>query len=282
MQTFTTPSPVALTVKFAAGDLQVLAEGRDTTTVDVAPANPSNNADVEHAAATTVEQRGDEIVVSAPDAKRWFGRTPKLAVTIAMPTDSSATVFVESADVRLQGQLGETDVNSASGDVRFDHVASLTATTASGEVRGDAVTGDAKVKSASAGVRVDWIGGTADAMTASGDLILPAVGRDAHVRTASGDVALGVIGGSVTAKTASGDMRIESVREGRVEVDSASGDLWVGIAQGTAAWLEVQSLSGDVTSELQGADAPDDDAPTVTVRARTLSGDVAIRRAPAR
>ena len=282
MQNFTTPSPVALTVKFAAGNLQVLAEDRDTMTVDIAPANPSNNADVEHAAATTVEQRGDEIVVSAPDTKRWFGRTPKLDVKIAMPVDSSATVFVESSDIRLKGRLGETDVNSASGDVHFEHVDALTASTASGDVRGDAVAGDAKIKSASADVRVDRIGGSADVITASGDLLLPDIGGDAHVRTASGDVALGVIRGSVSGKTASGDMRIESVREGTVQIDSASGDLWIGIAHGTAAWLEVQSLSGDVTSELESADAPDDDAPTVTVRARTLSGDVAIRRAGAR
>ncbi len=279
MKTFTTPSPVALTVRFAGGSLQVLAESRDTTTVDVAPANASNAADVEHAAVTTVEQRGNEIVVIAPDTKRWFGRTPKLDVKVAMPIDSCATVFAESADVRLRGKLGDTDVNTASGDIQFEHVGSLTASSASGDVRGDAVTRDAKIKSASGDVRVDGIGGTADATTASGDLLLPAVGGDAHVRTASGDASLGVVRGSVSAKTASGDIRIESVQEGTVQVDSASGDVWVGIAHGTAAWLEVQSLSGDVTSELEGTDAPDDDAPTVTIRARTLSGDVAIRRA---
>jgi len=282
MKTFTTPSPVALTVKFADGSLQILAEDRDTTTVDVAPANASNAGDVDHAAGTTVEQRGNEILVIAPDTKRWFGRTPKLDVRIAMPVDSSATLFVESADIRLTGRLGDTDINTASGDIQFEHVGSITASTASGDIRGSAVAADAKFKSASGDVRVDHVGGTADAMTASGDLLLPAVGGGAHVRTASGDAGLGIVGGSVEAKTASGDIRIESVQHGTVEIDSASGDVWIGIAQGTAAWLEVQSLSGDVTSELDGTDAPDDDAPAVTVRARSLSGDVAIRRAGSR
>lgn len=72
------------------------------------------------------------------------------------------------------------------------------------------------------------------------------------------------------------------MRSGTVEIDSASGDILIGVAGGTAAWLDVHSLSGDITSELEGADAPDEDAPTVTIRGRTLSGDVAIRRAGGR
>ena len=73
-----------------------------------------------------------------------------------------------------------------------------------------------------------------------------------------------------------------AVIAGTTQIDSASGDIWLGVAPGTTAWLEVQSLSGDVTSELQSAGAPDEDAPTVSIQARTLSGDVAIRRAVVR
>ncbi len=105
---------------------------------------------------------------------------------------------------------------------------------------------------------------------------------DANVRSASGDAVIGAVGGSVNAKTASGDIKVESVIAGTTQIDSASGDIWLGVAPGTTAWLEVQSLSGDVTSELQSADAPDEDAPAVSIQARTLSGDVAIRRAVAR
>ena len=170
MQTFNTPHPVALTIRFAGGTLQVLAEGRDSTTVEISPANPSSAADVEHAAATTVEQRGNEIVIIAPDTKRWFGRTPKLDVKVAAPTDSGLTAFVESADVRLRGHLGSVDVNSASGNVRVEHAASLTVSTASGDVWGDAVGGDGRVKTASGDVRLTDVTGTGDVTTASGDI----------------------------------------------------------------------------------------------------------------
>jgi hypothetical protein len=42
----------------------------------------------------------------------------------------------------------------------------------------------------------------------------------------------------------------------------------------------VQSLSGSVSSDLDAADAPGDDAATVSIHAHTLSGDVHVRRAP--
>lgn len=282
MQTFNTPDPVALTIRFAGGSLQAVAERRDTTTVEISPANPANSADVEHAAGTTVEQRGSEVVIIAPDTKRWFGRTPKLDVKVVAPTDSGLTAFVESADVRLDGQLASVDVNSASGDVRIEHAASLTVSTASGDVWGDSVGGDARIKTASGDVRLTEVIGTGDVTTASGDIQIQNVNGDVNLRSASGDATVGAVGGSVSAKTASGDIRVDSVTIGSVEIDSASGDVWLGVAPGTAAWLEVQSLSGDVTSELQSSDAPADDGPSVSIRARTLSGDVAIRRAVTR
>lgn len=282
MNTFTTPGPTALTIRFAAGELHVVAEHRDTTTVEVAPNNASSDADVEHANATTVEQRGNEILVIAPNTKRWFGRSPKLQITVAAPVSSRANVFVESAQVAMRGQLGDVDVNSASGDVRVERAAGLTLSTASGDVWVDDVDDDARVKTASGDVRLSSVGGSAELTTASGDIHAQHVGGAMRIRTASGDAFGGVIGGSVSAKTASGDVSVSSVATGSVEIDSASGDVSVGIAEGSAAWLEVQSLSGDVTSDLDAADAPADDAPTVTVRARSLSGDIAIRRAPAR
>ena len=99
------------------------------------------------------------------------------------------------------------------------------------------------------------------------------------MRSASGDVAVREADGSVNVRTASGDVRIESVRRGTVEIDSASGDVDVAVAVGTAAWLDVQALSGSVSSSLDPTDAPGDDAETVSIHAHTLSGDIRIRRA---
>jgi DUF4097 and DUF4098 domain-containing protein YvlB len=283
MSSFTTPGPAALSTRFAAGRLSVrtVADGEDPTitTVDVRPGNPDSSADVELAAATVVEQRGDTIVVIAPSTKGWFGRNPKLDVRAVVPVDSRVDVDVKSADVELAGQLGRASVTTASGDVAIEQVAELAAHTASGDVTCRAVGGAASVTTASGDARLGAVSGSAELATASGDIEVTSVGGDARARSASGDVAIGRADGSVAARTASGDVQVRAVRRGTVEIDTASGDVEIGIVAGTAAWLDAQSLSGSVSSTLDPTDAPGDDTETVTVHARSLSGDVSIRRA---
>jgi DUF4097 and DUF4098 domain-containing protein YvlB len=282
MNTYTTVGPAALAVRFAAGRLSVgtSADEQDpTTSVDVRPANPDSTADVEHAAATIVEQRGDTIEVIAPAAKGWFGRNPRLDVRALVPARSRVDVDVKSADVQLAGQLGLVAVSTASGDVAIEHAAELQVRTASGDVACRSVNGSASVNTASGDVRVDVVSGAAELATASGDVAVSHVLGDARVRSASGDVGLDRADGSVTVRTASGDVRVGSVRRAAVEIDTASGDVEIGVAAGTAAWLDVQALSGSVSSALDAADAPDDDAETVAIHAHTLSGDVRVRRA---
>jgi DUF4097 and DUF4098 domain-containing protein YvlB len=283
MKSFTTPGPAALSARFAAGRLTVrtVADGDDatTTTVDVRPGNPHSETDIEHAAATVVEQRGDTIVVIAPPTRGWFGRNPKLDVRAVVPVGSRVDVDVKSADVELAGQLGRASTATASGDVTIDHVAELAARTASGDLTCRTVAGAASVTTASGDARLDAVSGSAELATASGDIEVDSVGGDARARSASGDVAIGRVDGSVTARTASGDVRIRSVRRGTVQIDTASGDVEVGVAAGTAAWLDAQSLSGSVSSTLDPTDTPADDSETVTIHTHSLSGDVHIRRA---
>jgi DUF4097 and DUF4098 domain-containing protein YvlB len=282
MTTFTTPGPAALAVRFASGRLVVRTndDGEpSTTTVDVLPANPDSSADIEHAAATLVEQRGDTIEVIAPAAKGWFGRNPRLDIRAVVPPHSRVDADVKSADIELRGQLGRVVVSSASGDVAIEHAAELSARTASGDLACRSVDGDATVTTASGDARLDAIAGSAELSTASGDVAVDRIDGNARIRTASGDVGLGQAGGSVTARTASGDVRVGSVRTGAVQIDSASGDVEIGVVAGTAAWLDVQSLSGTASSSLDATDAPGDQADTVSIHAHTLSGDVHIRRA---
>lgn len=284
MKTFTTPGPAALMVRFAAGRLYVRTAADDhdqtTTLVDVQPANPDSSADVEHAAATTVEQRGETIELIAPTSKGWFGRNPRLEVRLVVPAHSRVDADVKSADVHLAGELGEVFVATASGDVAVEHAAELQVRTASGDVSCRSVAGDASVNTASGDARLDTVGRSAELATASGDVTLLHVGGDTRARSASGDVVIRGADGSVTVRTASGDIRLDSVRRGTVEVDSASGDVEIGIAAGTAAWLDVQALSGSVSSSLDPSEAPGDDAEAVSIHAHTLSGDVRVRRAP--
>ncbi len=67
--------------------------------------------------------------------------------------------------------------------------------------------------------------------------------------------------------------------KGNISVQTASGEVGLGIAEGTAAQLDLHTLSGSVRNNLQSSDGPADGDETLIVHARTGSGDVVVQRA---
>jgi len=59
---------------------------------------------------------------------------------------------------------------------------------------------------------------------------------------------------------------------------AASGDIHAGVRQGTAAWLDVHTVSGRVASSLDATSAPADDDRTVRLHLSTVSGDIDLAR----
>jgi hypothetical protein len=68
------------------------------------------------------------------------------------------------------------------------------------------------------------------------------------------------------------------VARGSVQLGTAMGDMEVGIAEGTAAWLDLNTGFGQVRNLLDNAAAPAESDETVEVRGRTAYGDITIRR----
>jgi len=279
--TFPTPAPIELRVRLGGGDVDILAEARADTAVDVLPSNPASRADVELADATTVEHRDGVVTVDVPDRRNgWrLGRTGSVTVRVALPEGSAVRVEAASADVKSDGRLGLVEAKTASGDVEIEHAEVLSIKTASGDVVARHADGDATLGTASGEIWLVEVGGDAQLSSASGDVHVGHARGDVGIKTASGDALVDDVEGSVTAKTASGDAELRRVRRGTVAFDTASGDLSIGIAEGTAAWLDVQSLTGNVQTSLDDAEGPVEGGDTVRVRARTISGDVSITRA---
>jgi DUF4097 and DUF4098 domain-containing protein YvlB len=210
---------------------------------------------------------GHEVIVDVEDRRRigfGFWRRVSARLSVRAPHGVHARIESASADVQGRGRLGSLEAKTSSGDVEVEEI-----------------TGDAAVKSASGDVDVRTVGGAAVVNTASGDVELGGVGGHAVVKTASGDVAIRDAGATVTIQTASGDQRLEAVREGAVTLQSASGDIEVGVRKGSNLWVDARAMSGETTSELELSDAPPEDgAPLVELRATAMSGDIRIVRAP--
>jgi DUF4097 and DUF4098 domain-containing protein YvlB len=101
------------------------------------------------------------------------------------------------------------------------------------------------------------------------------------VSGANGDIQIRRAEDSVTATTAHGTLRVDEVARGTVQLETNHGAIDVGIRAGTAAWLDVNSGSGQVRNTLTASETPEKTEDTVRIRARTRHGNIDIRRAKA-
>jgi DUF4097 and DUF4098 domain-containing protein YvlB len=271
MQTFETPEPILATLDLGtgnvrvAGELQIVAADRADTVVDVRPADPTREADVEAADQVLVEYSSGGLVIRASRRRAlrgWLGRPAAILVTVELPEGSRVVAKTASADFRCEGRLGESRFQTGDGDV-------VVAST----------TGHTVVTTANGDVRVGRIDGSAVIKSSNGDVAVGEVTGDLRLSTANGDVSVDRALSTVVAKTANGRVRIGEVVRGSVVMETASGSLELGVREGTAALLDVGTMVGTVHSTLEAADGPAPSEETVSVRARTATGDIVIRRA---
>lgn len=267
-ETFETPGEVTLDVSLPTGWIEIAAVSGETTEVELDVRGGDEAQELlDDARIELREGRGGYEVVVKVEDRRWarFWRRLDVRLEIRAPEGANLRVSTASGDLRARGRFGWFVGEVASGDIEIDELV-----------------GDAKVKAASGDVRLDSVGGTAIVNTASGNARLGRIAGDAVVKTASGDVLIGDAGADVTVATASGDQRIDAVTAGGVDLKSASGDIRIGIRQGSNLWVDARAMSGDLSSELALDDEPPaDDAPLVELRAASMSGDIDVVRAPA-
>ncbi len=269
--------PVELHVHAGGGTVTVRAEDTPTVSVDVFPADRSARS-VEAAAGTTVRHRSGTVEVHVPRGTGFLARDGVVEVTVVVPSGSTVEVSSRSADVRTSGELGRLAVASGSGDVSVDRVSGRArATTGSGDV-GLGQVGAAQVRSGSGTVRVRQVDGALEVGTGSGDVRCGPVGGDVLVQTGSGDVELARTSADVTVTTGSGDVVLAGAVAGQVAVKTASGDVSVTVAGGAPVLLDCSTVSGRLSSDLQAADEPGQGEDRLLLRARTVSGDLVVRR----
>ena len=275
---FQTPEPVRLDVRLGSGEIRLEASDTTETTVRLEPLRDSESSQSAIAEAR-VEQRGDEILVDVRGSRRFL-RGVDVLVEIRCPEESSLRTKTGSADIEGHGRLGSVEVETGSGDVQFSEVSGdAEINAASGDVQISRVGGRGRINTASGDVQLSSVNGEAKINSASGDVQIREAGSAHEVNTASGDVLVREASSSVSANSASGDQTIGSVTEGKVDVKTASGDIKVGIREGSTLWVDARSRSGEVRSELPVSDIPPEgDAPHVELRANSMSGDITVVR----
>lgn len=271
MQVFETPGDVSLDIHLASGRVIVTTAAEPRTTVEVVPLGRGGPETVEAVEVRAEPHAGGHLVsIEQKERFRWgplqISWGAEVEVRISCPPGSNLDLDGGSTDLRVDGDLGDVSVKTASGDVKLgDLSGTLEIKTASGDVWAGALP---------AGGRI---------VTVSGDVWLSRHERDLYVRTVSGDVRIANVRGPFELATTSGDLLLESVDAGEVRVQAVSGDVRIGVGHGTRVWIDAASVSGDLTSHLGVEnDLPEEGegtAPVVPLHVKTVSGDVQIDRA---
>jgi len=282
---FETPGTVRLHVQNEVGLVAVTATRTEETVVWLEAHTPGAEELVERA---TVECRPSGrrhlVVVKVPKqglGGRFIRRNP-VTVRVDLPEGSDVTVATGSADVEVTGPIGAADFTTASGDVVADDVAAnLTARSASGGLTVGAVGGDLKVQTASGDLRCSSVAGRALFTTASGDIEMGAAAGQVEVKASSGAVRLGELAHGARVTNVSGDVRVLAIDEGTLHVRSVSGSVSVGVVRGVDLHVDVETMSGEVRSDIALDDTPGSTRKDTMVElsVRSVSGNVEIERA---
>ena len=280
MPEFTTPESISVTVELGVGDVRIVASDRTDTVVEVRPSNAADESDVQAAKQVRVDFTDGVLRVTGPRSRLFdfSRRTRSVDVSIELPSGSQVATELQVGGVRGDGRLGECRVRTGAGNVSLADTGPLRLDTAAGHVTVAGVAGNAEIHTGSGKVRVGDVRGSAVVRNSNGDTTLAAVAGDVRVRNANGDIAVERAGAGVDAKTSNGAIRLGEIARGSVVLGTAMGDLEIGIAEGTAAWLDVTTGFGRVHNLLDSATKPEPTDETVEVRGRTSYGDITVRR----
>jgi len=258
MPAFATPGPIAATVEVAGAQVRVTASERTDTVVLVEPINEASRSDVKVASKTKVDFADGQLSVKTTTPGDKSG---SVSITIDLPAGSSLAAYLAHSSVQAAGPVGPCELHLASGQVQLDRIDALQASIASGEVAIGHIAGRASIDGGAFVMRIGH---------ACADLDLSSAGGDFDIDRADGNV---------TATTASGAIRIGRMTHGQAKLTNGSGNIEVGIGEGTAASIDASSERGAVHDFVspQGNPHPSDDK--VMVHARTRHGDIIIARA---
>jgi hypothetical protein len=267
--TFPITGPINLQCRFGHGSLTIHAkDGLTEAKVQVTPRDPESQA-VEH---VVVAMHGPTLAIYGPRPGGglfdlgMFGRKHSerdaLDIDVTIPTGTALKIATFATDITVHGKVGGADIATGTSTVDLEHIeGDLRLRFGAGPVRLGVVTGSAVVKSGASDIKAGVVGGSIEVAIGSGSLDVGVARESVRLR-----------GGSVQATI--------STAHADVELTSGSGALTVGLPAGRVARLDVLTGHGELRTDMPIEQSASQRGRAMTIRARTGSGDVTIRRAP--
>ncbi|MEE6257851.1 DUF4097 family beta strand repeat-containing protein [Plantactinospora sonchi] len=188
MQTFDTPAPISAVLDIPAGRLQFIAADRVDTTVEVLPTNPGKRRDVQTAEQTSVTYTDGVLRIHTESGNPLLGPSGSLEVTVRLPAGSSVTARTASSELRGVGRLGDVAFEGAYRQIKIDEVASVRLTAIDGDVEVGRLNGPAEISTTRGDIRItEAVRGTVVLRTQSGDIsVVAAAGVSAALDAGTG------------------------------------------------------------------------------------------------
>ena len=178
MQTFTTPASITAILAVPAGRIRFTAADRDTTTVEIRPANPAKGRDVKLAGQTTAAYSDGVLQITSPAGHRILGSSGAVEVTVRLPAGSRVEARAASAQFTTAGRLGEVTFDGPQATIEVEQAAAARLTTVDGDITVGRLSGDSQIR------------------TVRGDIAVTEAARGALVlRTQAGAIAVGAAAG---------------------------------------------------------------------------------------
>jgi hypothetical protein len=284
MPTFDSRGPISVNLEVGIGEVRLIAGDRTDTVVEVRPADPDKLGDVTAAEQTRVDFSDGALRIKTPRGWRHHAiraTSEAVHVIVELPAGSTIRGSAGIATLITTGRLGDCNFKSGAGDVRIEHAAGLNLRTAAGDISVGRAAGNCDISTASGAVHLGSVDGTVVVKNSNGDTEIDDISGDLRVKAANGKVTVGRAGSTVAVATANGDIRLGEVSHGTVVARTAYGRIEVGVRNGVAAWLDLNTGFGKVHNDLDAGERPTAGEETVEIKAQTGFGDVTVLRAVA-
>lgn len=276
---FETTGPINLKVELLVGDVRITATDQASTSVRLIPQGRGGE---ELAERFTVEARGNDVVVISPKMRDTgflgFGKG-SIDVEVALATGSALDVRTGSGDITADGIVGDVRAVTGSGDITIQELASGDLKSGSGDLTTRTVRARLNAKTGSGDVVLDTAHGWVDLISGSGDVVVRRAEARVKAKTGSGDIAIAASVDDLDLLTGTGDVDLGGVHGGEVRAKTGTGDVQIGVVTGVAAFLDLNTVTGDVDIDLEETDGPGDADARASLSVHSGSGDIFVKRA---